>query len=249
MSRLGMRLGIGPHLIKVQGLWQMNWNGAQQQHSMPHHGCMRMMMASAPQLQWRLEQSIGLLHVLRANQPILHASSSLWSGIPWRLIMRIMRWRLSFSVQALSCEFLLMWFLPFLTVEILSNMMPGTCHYVITLQHAITWGHHFIAAATISWTVIGIVHTFILDLGLTNALHNNTRTLIWQIMIMWIDALDSDESNPGMISTMCWGYPLLTIHCLNVPNQPCTPTHQTFHLLKVSWTLLLLAVFFRWGIC
>lgn len=91
-------------------------------------------------------------------------------------------------------------------------MMPGTRHYVITLQHAITWGRHFIAAATVSRTVIGIVHTFILDLGLTNALHDNTRTLIRRIMIMWTDELDSDESNPGTISAMRCSYPLLTFH-------------------------------------
>jgi len=91
-------------------------------------------------------------------------------------------------------------------------MMPGTRHYVITLQHAITWGRHFIAAATVSRTVIGIVHTFILDLGLTNALHDNTRTLIRRIMIMWTDELDSDESNPGTISAMRCSCALLTFH-------------------------------------
>jgi hypothetical protein len=128
-------------------------------------------------------------------------------------------------------------------------MRPGTRHYVITLQHAITWGRHFIATSTISQTVTGIVHTFALDLGITNALHDNTRTLVRRMMVMWTNAICSPFDNPGSISAICSNYPLLTIHSIFVPNQRCTPMSRTFRLPRVSWTSLLLVPFFRCSTC
>jgi len=77
-------------------------------------------------------------------------------------------------------------------------MRPCTPHYVITIDHAITFGCSFYASSAIWQTVIGIVQTFVGDTGLTNAIHDNTRTLLRRIMHMWSDALRLEADDPGM---------------------------------------------------
>jgi hypothetical protein len=68
-------------------------------------------------------------------------------------------------------------------------MRPCTVHYVLTVADSITYGRHFYSAGSISDTVVGIIHCFVMNYGITNALHDTTRTLIRRIMCMWFDNL------------------------------------------------------------
>ena len=68
-------------------------------------------------------------------------------------------------------------------------MRPCTVHYVLTVADSITYGRHFYSASSISDTVFGIIHCFVMNYGITNALHDTTRTLICRVMCMWFDTL------------------------------------------------------------
>jgi hypothetical protein len=71
-------------------------------------------------------------------------------------------------------------------------------HYVVTVADSITYGRHFYSAGSISDTVFGIIHCFVMGYGVTNALHDTTRTLIRRIMRMWFDNLAmSQDVSPG----------------------------------------------------
>jgi hypothetical protein len=87
-----------------------------------------------------------------------------------------------------------------------SYMRPCTPHYVITIDHAITFGRSFYSSSTIWQSVIGIIQTFVMDGGLTNAIHENLRTLLRRIMHMWSDAARQKTPQPGTWSewTLCY---------------------------------------------
>jgi len=76
-------------------------------------------------------------------------------------------------------------------------MKPHTPHYVVSLEPSIVWGRHFYASSTIRASVIGIVQTFVMGLAVTNALHDNTRTLLRRLMVMWSDFMRLGKSQPG----------------------------------------------------
>lgn len=80
-------------------------------------------------------------------------------------------------------------------------MRPGTPHYVVTTEDAITWGRHFYASSSIQDTVLGVVQTFVMDYGLTNALHDKSRTLLRRIMAMWSESLCYRLEEPGKTYT------------------------------------------------
>jgi hypothetical protein len=66
-------------------------------------------------------------------------------------------------------------------------MRPTTPHYVLTVENSITHGRHFYAASTISESVWGAVHAFLLGTAVTNAFHDTTRTLFRRVIAMWYD--------------------------------------------------------------
>ena len=66
-------------------------------------------------------------------------------------------------------------------------MRPTTPHYVLTVENSITYGWHFYAASTISDSVWGAIHAFVLGTTVTNAIHDTTRTLFCWVMAMWYD--------------------------------------------------------------
>jgi hypothetical protein len=78
-------------------------------------------------------------------------------------------------------------------------MRPATPHYVLMVDDSITYGHHFYCASTISSSVYGIIHSFVLGAAVTNALHEETKTLMRRIMAMWyVHFVLSDEGqSPG----------------------------------------------------
>ena len=88
---------------------------------------------------------------------------------------------------------------PILTCD--SFMRPSTPHYVLTVEDSITYGRHFYCASTISNSVYGIIHCFVLGFGVMNVQHDNTRTLMRRIMAMWYKhfVVHGEEDSPGRI--------------------------------------------------
>jgi hypothetical protein len=73
-----------------------------------------------------------------------------------------------------------------LTVQSIRYMQPNTFHYVVTLENSVTIGRHFYCASTISQTVIGVIHTFLMGHGITNVEHNNAlQTVLRRQMGAW----------------------------------------------------------------
>ena len=66
-------------------------------------------------------------------------------------------------------------------------MCPTTPHYILMVEDSITYGRHFYARSTISRSVWGAVHSFLLGVAMTNAIHDNTRTLFRRVLAMWYD--------------------------------------------------------------
>ena len=74
-----------------------------------------------------------------------------------------------------------------------SIMPPGVPHWVMGTSNAICVGRHFYAASTIRLSVVTIVHTFVLDGAVTNASHQKTRTLLYQLLVFWSFRLDQTD--------------------------------------------------------
>jgi hypothetical protein len=82
-----------------------------------------------------------------------------------------------------------------------SSIMPGGVpHWVLGTSNSICVGRHFYSTSSIRSSVIGIVHTFLLDGSVTNEVHIDSRSLLCQLMVFWssrIDKSDMDgEFNP-----------------------------------------------------
>jgi len=73
-------------------------------------------------------------------------------------------------------------------------MKPNTVHYVLTVDDAITYSHHFYPAHCAQMTTFGIIHVFILNFAVTNTLHDELFTLIRRIMAMWHVRYDEDRA-------------------------------------------------------
>ena len=72
-------------------------------------------------------------------------------------------------------------------------MPGGTPHWVMGTSNAICVGRHFYNASSIRFTVIGIVHTFLLHGTVTNEDHLETRTLLYQLMVFWSMRIDKTD--------------------------------------------------------
>jgi hypothetical protein len=65
-------------------------------------------------------------------------------------------------------------------------MKPHTFHFVITVENSISIGRHFYCASTTLRSVIGIVHTFLMEQGVTNVVHDNVlQSVLRRMMGMW----------------------------------------------------------------
>ena len=76
-------------------------------------------------------------------------------------------------------------------------MPPGVLHWVLGTSNAVCVGRHFYPASTIRWSVIAIVHTFLLSGSLTNEDHLETRTLLYQMMVFWALRRDKADVDGG----------------------------------------------------
>ena len=78
------------------------------------------------------------------------------------------------------------------------RLMPGGVpHWVLGTSNAICVGRHFYSTSTIRWSVITIVHTFLLAGTLTDEDHQETRTLLYQLMVFWSLRLDKTDVDGG----------------------------------------------------
>jgi hypothetical protein len=78
-----------------------------------------------------------------------------------------------------------------------SFMKPTTVHYVLTVEDSITYGRHFYCASTISDSIFGLVHSFVVGVGATNTLHESgTRTFLHRIMAMWQEDFTAKIRSP-----------------------------------------------------
>jgi len=78
-------------------------------------------------------------------------------------------------------------------------MKPTTLHYVMMTKDSITFGRHFYSASTISDSIFGVIHSFMVGLGTTNMLHESgTRTFLHKIMAMWQEHFTGLVQSPGV---------------------------------------------------
>ncbi|KAK0492976.1 hypothetical protein EDD18DRAFT_1357359 [Armillaria luteobubalina] len=64
-------------------------------------------------------------------------------------------------------------------------MQPNVLHYVLTLEHSVAYGGHFIPSTGIKSVIIGFVHTALLTYSITNTLHPEIKRLLFRMMINW----------------------------------------------------------------
>jgi hypothetical protein len=72
-------------------------------------------------------------------------------------------------------------------------MPGGVPHWVLGTSNAICVGRHFYSTSTIRSSVIGIVHTFLLNGAVTNEDNLETRTLLYQLMVFWSERIDKTD--------------------------------------------------------
>ena len=68
-------------------------------------------------------------------------------------------------------------------------MRPNTLHAVYSPEHAVCRGGHFLATSTIQDTFAAVVHTFISDLVVTNAMNPESRFILCEIVNFYHKAL------------------------------------------------------------
>ena len=79
-----------------------------------------------------------------------------------------------------------------------SFMKSATLHYVVTVEDSITYGRHFYSACTLSDSIFGVVHSFVVGVGATNTLHEaGTRTFLHRIMAMCLQHFTGLIKSPG----------------------------------------------------
>ncbi|KAF9017324.1 hypothetical protein BDZ89DRAFT_1045191 [Hymenopellis radicata] len=80
-------------------------------------------------------------------------------------------------------------------------MMRGcTEHYVLTVETSIMTGGQFIPAARMKASVVGLIHTMLLDYVVTNITHLNFWALYARIFIFWFHNVKQDEGLNGVIN-------------------------------------------------
>lgn len=72
-------------------------------------------------------------------------------------------------------------------------MPGGVPHWVMGTSNAVCVGRHFYSTSTIRSSVIAIVHTFLLSGSVTNENYQETRTLLYQMLVFWSIRLDKTD--------------------------------------------------------
>ncbi|KDR70309.1 hypothetical protein GALMADRAFT_76417 [Galerina marginata CBS 339.88] len=74
-------------------------------------------------------------------------------------------------------------------------MMPDTTHLVYTATHTICGGGHHFASCTMQHTMLGMMHTFILDDFISNTNHPPTRMLLSRMATFYYHGLVLNKYN------------------------------------------------------
>ncbi len=73
------------------------------------------------------------------------------------------------------------WFI----INPISVMKPNILHYVLTLEHSVAYGGHFIPRTGIKAVIISYVHTAFLTYSITNTLHPEIKHLLFCMLLNW----------------------------------------------------------------
>ena len=68
------------------------------------------------------------------------------------------------------------------TIVTNSIMRPNTLHAVYTPEHAVCRGGHYYATSTMQDTFSGLVHAFICELTVTNAIYPESRFILAEMI-------------------------------------------------------------------
>jgi hypothetical protein len=81
----------------------------------------------------------------------------------------------------------------YLTDNHLRIMPGGVPHWVMGTSNAMCVGRHFYSASAIRSSVIAIIHTFLLNGAVTNQNYQESRTLLYQLLVFWSLRLDKTD--------------------------------------------------------
>lgn len=76
-------------------------------------------------------------------------------------------------------------------------MPGGVPHWVLGTSNSICVGRHFYSASTIRSSVVTLLHTFLLGGSATNEEHQETRTLLYQMLVFWSMRIDVTDVDGG----------------------------------------------------
>ncbi|KDR68473.1 hypothetical protein GALMADRAFT_44036, partial [Galerina marginata CBS 339.88] len=74
-------------------------------------------------------------------------------------------------------------------------MMPYTAHLVYTASHTICSGGHLFPTSTMRYTMLGLMHTFILSNFISNTNHVPTRVLLCRMAVFYYQGLVLEKYN------------------------------------------------------
>lgn len=115
-------------------------------------------------------------------------------------------------------------------------MKPNTAHFVITTDHAICFGGHFLMTRAMQLTLQGLIHTFVLDRFLTNTSHEPSRSLLRRILLFYYQGLLLGEvSLQGMSQNMSMLAFVSNFSSKNLLQR----TYLISAILKASWIYFL----------
>ena len=81
-------------------------------------------------------------------------------------------------------------------------MRPNTPHAVYTPEHTVCRGGHFFATSTIRDTFSGLIHTFMIDLIITNAFYTESRFILAEMISFYHTVLVRQLTVSGESSVM-----------------------------------------------
>jgi hypothetical protein len=85
-------------------------------------------------------------------------------------------------------------------------MPGGVPHWVLGTSNAICVGRHFYAKSTIRNSVVANVHTFLLRGTLTNQELDETRSLLYQLLIFWSERIDLTDVDGEFLHSNLEGF-------------------------------------------
>ena len=79
-------------------------------------------------------------------------------------------------------------------------MRPNTLHAVYTPEHAVCRGGHYYATSTMQDTFSGLIHTFVCELTITNAIYTESRFILAEMINFYHTVLVKQSTISGQSS-------------------------------------------------